>query len=402
MQTNRLRTGMGTPQFTQPSRLGTSNVGTSVGSRRMDTAQMRATSGVGVGLNTQVEVTDRPFTKEGMMGMKTRGGPGRQVQDKTYYLSALRSKINEIASEIQKMKQEDEQIKQDVQQMEGLNSKKSKLDVEVQNFKGQFDDMNLAIQQLHELGDCDVIEEVKKIRNLLRERNEAQKQENNQIYIERKKIEDEVTTLKEKTNQIRATIQSKLGGENNEKKKMYNSLKEEKIRLQKEMETRTLELNELVNRNEKLGQRIQDERLLYKLEEKLDLETRRFELLKKYQNESGEGKDDISASLIAQVKEDKEEILRLQNEIQNEKVEMDTINTQIIHIKKQIGFFTGEQANRYKELKDKEKVVDEFIASFDSLKEEDLTTLQEHQSIVVKLLEHISTGIKNQESIPAS
>ena len=47
----------------------------------------------GVGLKTNVQVADRPVTQQGMTGMRTGNqGPGRQIQDKSYYLGELRAK----------------------------------------------------------------------------------------------------------------------------------------------------------------------------------------------------------------------------------------------------------------------------------------------------------------------
>jgi intraflagellar transport protein 74 len=49
---------------------------------------------------------DRPVTNHGMsgmMGMKASGG-GRQIYDRNYYATTLKTKNIEIANEIQKMK----------------------------------------------------------------------------------------------------------------------------------------------------------------------------------------------------------------------------------------------------------------------------------------------------------
>ena len=42
----------------------------------------------GVGLNTQMNIGDRPVTQQGLSGMRTAGmGPSRQIQDNSYYLT---------------------------------------------------------------------------------------------------------------------------------------------------------------------------------------------------------------------------------------------------------------------------------------------------------------------------
>ncbi len=42
------------------------------------------------------QVADRPVTQQGMAGLKTASGAGRQVADKTYYLAQLRQKRSEL------------------------------------------------------------------------------------------------------------------------------------------------------------------------------------------------------------------------------------------------------------------------------------------------------------------
>lgn len=50
------------------------------------------------GVNTNVQVADRPVTQQGMTGMRTAGaqGPGRQVADKSFFLNGLRQKKSEL------------------------------------------------------------------------------------------------------------------------------------------------------------------------------------------------------------------------------------------------------------------------------------------------------------------
>lgn len=48
-------------------------------------------AGGGIALSSQVQVTDRPITQQGLGGIKTGNrGPNRQVQDKSYFLGLLR------------------------------------------------------------------------------------------------------------------------------------------------------------------------------------------------------------------------------------------------------------------------------------------------------------------------
>lgn len=61
-----------------------------------------------------VTVMERPVTQQGISGMRpASAGPGRQVQDGTYYLGLLRNKITQITTEINKLKGDIDQCNKD-------------------------------------------------------------------------------------------------------------------------------------------------------------------------------------------------------------------------------------------------------------------------------------------------
>mmetsp|Transcript_36578 Transcript_36578/g.113169 ORF Transcript_36578/g.113169 Transcript_36578/m.113169 type:complete len:87 (-) Transcript_36578:1776-2036(-) len=64
-----------------------------IGTRGNLTSSMGTTAAHGVALGTALNVSDRPVTQQGMRGMKTTQRPMRQVQDSSYYLGILRSKV---------------------------------------------------------------------------------------------------------------------------------------------------------------------------------------------------------------------------------------------------------------------------------------------------------------------
>ena len=68
----------------------------------------------GVGLNTNMNISDRPVTQQGLSGMRTAGmGPQRQIQDNSYFLTQLRQKSTEIMKEIEVLKGSVEQGQKD-------------------------------------------------------------------------------------------------------------------------------------------------------------------------------------------------------------------------------------------------------------------------------------------------
>ena len=114
---------------------------------RVTTAQREVNLG-GVGYNTKVNSVDRPVTNHGLSGIIGNSvGPGRQIYDRNYYNNLLRNKNNDIATEINKMKQEVEDINKDNATYLTLERKYETLIKDVRKFEGELADYNLALDK---------------------------------------------------------------------------------------------------------------------------------------------------------------------------------------------------------------------------------------------------------------
>jgi intraflagellar transport protein 74 len=119
-----------------------------------------------------IQVSDRPVTNAGIAGMKTASGPGRQVQDSSFYVGLLRTKITDITKEIRKIKTDMDQMEKDAGQYSQLERKYESHLMEVRNLEGTLADYNLAMDKLRTSTDP---QEVKNYQQNLemRNRNEA-------------------------------------------------------------------------------------------------------------------------------------------------------------------------------------------------------------------------------------
>merc|ERR1719316_602593 len=92
---------------------------------------------IGVGLATDVKVTERPVTQQGVMGMTTgKAGPGRQIYDKSYYMLNLRTKLSEISNELQKFKTEIDNIQNENNLYSKYEKRYDELIKSVRNLEG--------------------------------------------------------------------------------------------------------------------------------------------------------------------------------------------------------------------------------------------------------------------------
>ena len=114
---------------------------------RIGTAQ-REVNLSGVGYNTKVSSIDRPVTNHGLSGMTTAAvGVGRQVYDRNYYFNLLKNKNNDIANEVNNMKQEVDNINKDNATYLTLERKYETLIKDVRKFEGELADYNLALDK---------------------------------------------------------------------------------------------------------------------------------------------------------------------------------------------------------------------------------------------------------------
>ena len=102
----------------------------------------------GVGLNTEINIKDRPVTREGMVGIAPGTmGPGRQVVDASFYVGKLRQKTAELQAEIDKMNAEVERYHKDSTTYQQYERKYETLIKEVRRLEGQLADYNLAMDK---------------------------------------------------------------------------------------------------------------------------------------------------------------------------------------------------------------------------------------------------------------
>ena len=135
----------------------TSSIRPASGKRAPGTARLRtgiAASGPGmqaaqgVALNASINVSDRPMTGQGVMGMRTQAqGPGRLVQDSPYFIGVLRKKITDILNETQKLRSEMDQHEKDNTQAPLLEKRFEKLLKDKESLEGQLEDYNLALDK---------------------------------------------------------------------------------------------------------------------------------------------------------------------------------------------------------------------------------------------------------------
>jgi TolA-binding protein len=103
----------------------------------------------GLALSASINVSDRPMTGHGVMGMKAQGqNGGRLVEDAGYYVGLLRKKISDVNSETIKLRTEVETQSKDNSQYTQLEKRYENLIKSKESLEGQLADYNLALDKV--------------------------------------------------------------------------------------------------------------------------------------------------------------------------------------------------------------------------------------------------------------
>ena len=195
----------------------------------MTTAAKREINYSGVGYNTKVSSVDRPVTNHGLSGITSAGvGIGRQVYDRNYYFNLLKNKNNEIATEINKMKDEVDTINKDNQTYITLERKYETLIKDVRKFEGELADYNLALDKHRSDTKPDDIEA---LYVHIKSQNDKQRAHLDVLFSEKRDMENEVNSYEQQIQDINFANEARLNDLDPEQRNEYEQLKQENSRL---------------------------------------------------------------------------------------------------------------------------------------------------------------------------
>ncbi|XP_076867458.1 intraflagellar transport protein 74 homolog [Brachyhypopomus gauderio] len=355
-----------------------------------------ATPGV---LSAQIKVTDRPVTQQGLSGMKTGGkGPQRQILDKSYYVGLLRSKINELTTEISKLQKEIDTFNQENSVYLSYEKRAEGLAGEIKDLQGQLADYNMLVDKLNTNTEMD---EVINDFNMLKAQNDRQAQSIDVIFTERREKEDMIQAVEkgiEREKQAADDIVKKMSPE---KQAMYAEMKASNEELLQELCARQEELDMLMTKKETFEAELahsqvkQEAMVLYeRLEE---LEQRRDAM--QAEDRSAASPQEERERLLKQVKEDNQEIASMERQLTETREKMNQLTEELRQLDMDMEDHQGERTQKFKELQKKEEEIDAYLDMFEENKAKEMEHMQEIQASIVALLEHSSRMLNRMHQL---
>nr|KAJ3414893.1 Intraflagellar transport protein 74 [Polyrhizophydium stewartii] len=347
-----------------------------------------------------VNVVDRPTTQQGLGGIRPKmQGPGRQVQDVTFFQSELRQKSNLLADEIRRLALEVEQVTKENSNYATFEKRADTLAEELKELQGQLGDLNTLVDKLHT--DTD-LEEIERQYHQLKAKNQRESQVLDEVFMQRQQRESSIREIEKQIAEERQKAEGQINFLEPEKKAEYLRLRDENAKFVAAIE----KLQEDIERQNQKAQQLQQElaqdaikqkavALHERLNEARDRKRELEESIKTSESESGPQE---KARLLEQVKEDNLETSGMERKIAELEEQLRKLREQISQADADLDPAQGERNAKYEELLKRDREMQAFLDSFDEKRHECLTRNQEAEHNIVELLERIKTLSKKDVS----
>ncbi len=354
-------------------------------------------------LNTDVNVAARPVTQQGLSGMATRPlGPGRQIADKSYFLTDLKTKLTEITNEIARLREEEVQIQTDNNTYQQLERRYETVMKDVRQLEGQLADFNLALDKMRT---HTPLEEIREIYERLRVRNENERNGIDEIFLKTQENEKKLKEYEEKIGEFYRGMAERVGEMGEEKLQEWNELQEENGALNERVRDKEMKLNQLDRLINQHTDTMKSEayqihsRGLQLKKEIQSLVNRREELMEEI--ESNETPEQLKERLTRKLKEinaeagDMEKIIKQQEEsVENVQEAIRNKESELVEAKKM-----AAKAQKYAAIYERDKKMTEFIENYDKIRGSEELNKKKLQDMILFLLKHLSKQKQTQSSL---
>ncbi|XP_033636610.1 intraflagellar transport protein 74 homolog [Asterias rubens] len=370
------------------------------GTARPGTRGGAAGAGVGV-LDAKLSVTDRPTTQQGLGGMRTgKKGPQRVVMDKSYFIGMLRTKLNELQIENNKLQGSIDTANDENNSYLSYEKRAESLANEVKELQGQLGDYNTLVDKINtDTAMEDVLEDHKD----LKIQNDTEAKNIDKIFTQRQDVEQTIHQIEQEIQQCRRMADTLIDDMNPQMRKKYGALKQTNESLAKELEARQQELDALSTKKDNLEDDLSHSQIkqeAVRLYEQLhELEEKKAQLIAEDQTRGTPTEE--RERLLKQVKEDNQEIAGMDRQIQEYRDQISTLTDEIQQLDLDLEEHQGEKNMKYKELKKREETMTEFLDTFEETKAQESEHKSNLEENIVAILSHMSRNLSRTKHMPS-
>ena len=350
-----------------------------------------------IGFTTNTKVIDRAVSRQGLTGAISGAGGQkieRKIQDKSYYMTLLKTKTSDISNEILKMNDEIGKINTDMTKYGTLNKEYEILSKEVQDLEGELADYNLAGDKYRSNMRAEDIEEVY---NRIKLYNKKKMDESDNLFLDKAKIMEQIQQIEQEHNRVLQGIEQRLLDLDPDQKNEYEAIREENqnyvlqiYQLREEM----ADLNSQLIEGENSLRNNPNKMEAHKLKDSINLLKRKKEELELQTNESGLSVDELKQRLMAKAKEQTMEKNKIDKKIPDTKKLIEANKKAIIEIEKEMkSQQSNDNAKAVDSIAEKDKEISAFIENHDNIKRNHYKEIRAKEEVVLALLHNISDKI---------
>lgn len=302
-----------------------------------------------------IPVNVRPMSKQGLPSAHTQSG-SRQVADKSFFIGILRSKINDVVKEIERLEEEIETRKKGQSIQVNLSHEVEELRKEIIEDEAELTDYNVLSDRIANGATADDL--ITRF-NSLEKSNSLSEEDVNRSFKEKRSLEENVNNLEAKFNRI-------MNGKNDDKGN--DDIDPELRSLAKQIESFEIKVDELKKKDS----------------------TPKYDTSNKSREE-----------LLQMVKDITKEIGEYETEIKSEQKKLNFTQNQIKSIEDREGDLQSERGQKYLKLLRREQDMNKFLSTFEDTLANTKTELADCQRRVFECLVSTSQDIDSVNEMPS-
>mmetsp|Transcript_7231 Transcript_7231/g.16552 ORF Transcript_7231/g.16552 Transcript_7231/m.16552 type:complete len:611 (+) Transcript_7231:180-2012(+) len=368
------------------------------------TSSMGRQAAQGIALQQGINITDRPTTMQGMKGMRaTTAGPGRLVQDSTFFVGVLRGKVNSITEEIGRLQKEMDEHQRDQAQSVNMQRKAEELDGEVRKLEGTLADYNIAMDKMRQ--GTDPSELTKYIREY-ESRNRAFGNEIDRIFLQVKQEEQQTGHVDQQIEAVYQTNQAKIDAMDRGKVQRYKELVEQSMKLQERYQQQLAQVDAISDQAAMLQaqQEANTHNKQYRAQEQARLKlTKQMQSLLEELEITKLPPDEMQARMLAKVRSDNAQAQAIDDRVGAVKEELRKAEQTMAELTADLAERNSggnSEKDKYEKLYARDREMTDFIDKYEETKGELEGEKQATEGRIVALLEHISQGLNSEQSMP--
>lgn len=310
----------------------------------------------------------------------------------------------DLQNEINKLKEEVETIKNDNQKYVTLERQFDDLIKEVRQLEGELADYNLALDK--QRSDTKP-EDIMAILYHMQAQNERQRHQLDEIFIQRKNKETEISGIEEQIHDVNLAFEERLNELDPDQRSQYEKLREENMELEQEIAKRRAVLDEVSVKlsiaEGKLREDATKERAQQLREEKNKLQAKK-EDLQLQTDEMNLPFPEARERLLSKAKEDQMQMKNAEQRAHEIQKLIDSYQKQIKEIESELEENKAEtvEKKKYEILQEKDKEYTEYIANFEATRAQEQEQLAQLEKRIGEMLETMSRNLRNIQKPPVT